>query len=165
MRPRRASCGNARPLNSGVMPLARRLLAALAATGAAVCVAFIFVHLDEISDATGGADDAYAKGAAASPLLIAALFIFYLAVANLKPLWSRHPYLSAAVVVVGAVSVLIAIPGVVWVVAAGAPPLAPSTYGPMGAAMLMGVSWLMLGALLQVPTLKRHNYRLDRTGG
>ena len=139
------------PLNAGVMPLIRRLLAALAATALAVAIATAVVYFDAIADRSGDAMDAAAKGAGSWPPLLAALFIFYLTVANLRPLWKSRPYLSVATSVVVAVIVLAAIPGAVWVAVDGASLLSPATYGPIVTAILAGVAWLLPGALLEVP--------------
>lgn len=146
------------------MPLIRRLLAALAATSLTAAIAAGVFYVDATLDRSGDAMDAAAKGASLWPLVAAALFIFYLATANLTPLWKTRPYMSAALSVAVAVVVLVAIPSAVWVVASGSPLLAPSTYGPMLTATLAGVAWLLPGALLEVPILQRHNNALQRTG-
>ena len=147
------------------MPLVRRLLAAVAATGVAVTISLAFAYFDASQDKSGDAMDAYAKGAAASPILVAALFILYLALANTDFVSRERSYLRAVVAAILSVAVVVLIPCITWIVVSHESLTSLKTYEPTLGALLLGVLWLAPGALVLVSILQRHNYRIERPRG
>jgi hypothetical protein len=131
------------------MRLLRRLLAAVAGTAIALAIAVALALWDISTDLTGEPGDTAAQGAAGSPVVAALLFIFYLALANLMPLFKTRPYISAAASVATATFIFVSIPSVVWAVSDRSVP----ELGPVLGGLLMGVCWLTPGAMAQVPIL------------
>jgi hypothetical protein len=143
------------------MPLTRKLIAALAATALAVLIAVPVIAIDIATSRAD--DDSYARGAVSFPVVLAGLFVIYLALANIEGHATAHPYCQAALRMLAACSVLVVIPGIVWIAGSHESLRSPDTYLPwlIGLALLFVL--LLPGALLQVPLLKRHNKSLERT--
>jgi hypothetical protein len=146
------------------MPLRSLPLASFLAALVALALGIGIVLLDVAKDTSGQAEDAAAKGAVATPLLLALLFAVYFALGRALVARGKPTFGKAASFAIVAALILVSVPASISIVYGGDPLLAFSTYRPwlMGAALLLAV--LLPGTLLQAWLLgSRHNKSLERT--
>lgn len=146
------------------MPLRSLPLASLLAALVALSLGVGIILIDIATDTSGRADDAAAKGAAATPLVLAAFFAVYFALGRALMASGKPTFARAVSFALVAALLLVAVPAGISILYSGEPLFASSTYTPWaaGAAALMAL--LVPGSLLQAWLLGwRHNKSLERT--